>query len=222
MELEELKRLSAINEKAILSKTIDPLGTEYDIVKDFIVGLSTLRISTREIKIPGITRNMDLVIKAVAEFKDKKKRNIMPIQYAKSDDIVVESVARPQIFGLTSFTKTTSSSAPSVENIIPQASGSFSVDDDELIIITDWIELEPDAPIVELQGTIDGTDQYPVSCRLPFKATDLHLFELDFPWIADVSLDIDGRSETASATTTLVPIGVHVCLGKLVKSLVPS
>ena len=143
MILEEIKRLNLIDEKSVLAKKVDPIGTEYEIVKDAIVGMSTLRIANRDILIPGMNRHIDLLIKTVAYFKQDKKKNVMPLQAAKSDDIVVEPIWRPQIFGLTTFTQTTPATVPAVINVIPQASGYYTLHDDELIVITCLLYTSP-------------------------------------------------------------------------------
>jgi hypothetical protein len=211
MELEELKRLMAIDPKAILSRRIDPLGTEYDVVKDALVGMATLRIGERELRIPGLERHRDLILKTVAEFKDKKKRNVMPLQFAKTDDITVEPL-RPEHFGLDNYVRT----GLSVGTV---TLFDISVDtDNEIFVITDFCEAKAVPVITAILPTVDGVTQNPLEMRKDLKISDLHLYELDYPLIADASLKIDAKVE-ASGDSELFPLGVHICMGHKVAKL---
>lgn len=227
MELEELSRLTTIRPEAILSKTVAPLGTELAVARDALVGMKTIRIKEREITLPGLTRHTDLVLQVLADFKDKKKRNFMPTQFAKADDIVMEAL-RPEQFTANAVTldnweqkALTVGEQPILPSVTQDAGGAvrvISVDDDEVFVITDWIEMKPTAIITALQAEIDGTQYNPAEMRLSMRATDLLMFEPDYPWICDVNLDVDGKCEFAG-DSELTPFGVHICLGKLVKNI---
>jgi len=104
MDIQELSRLMKVDPRSILSKRVEPFGTEYDIVRDTLAAISKVRIAEREITLPGLTRYRDLIMAVLAEFKDKEKRNIMPLPYAKSDDIVIMAL-RPEHFGLYTWKK---------------------------------------------------------------------------------------------------------------------
>jgi len=217
MELEELGRIMKVDAPSILSRRIEAIGaTEEEIARDALAGMRTIRLAERDLTLPGLTRHTDLIIKALAEFKNRKKRNVMPLQYAKSDDIVIEPI-RPEQFGLDNYE--ISISAAGSLDIIPQGSGTFSVDDDEMFIFTDWAEHADGEPVTALQATIDGTQYQPLELRAQLKFSDVKVYELDYPWIADVSVDINGKAEASSGTTEMTPYGVHICLGKKIASL---
>jgi len=226
MELDELKRLLEIDARGILSRRVEPLGTEYEIVLHELRLYKRLIIANREITLPGLERNTELIMKVLAEFKSKEKRNVMPIQFAKTDDIVIQPL-RPGHFDLETFA--TSVSIPAGQNyatfhVIPQgASGNFNVSDKQIYVITDFIELTPEPAVTAIQvKNIDGVSQYPLEARLAFQATDMQIFELPHPVIADSTLDIDGRVEGEAGSTVdvnLVPIGVWIGYGKDVPSL---
>jgi hypothetical protein len=216
MELEELKRLAAVDAKSILSRRVEPLGTEYEVVRDALVGMATLRIGERELKIPGLDRHRELIIKVVAEFKQKKMRNVMPLQFAKADDITLEPL-RPETFGLDNWVRTGLSVG--TVDLIPQTAGTFNLETDaEIIVITDFCEAKAIPVITAILPEVDGVKQNPLEMRKDLKISDLHLYELDYPLIADTSLNIDGKVE-ASGDSELFPLGVRICLGRKLSGL---
>jgi hypothetical protein len=220
MNLEDLRALLEWNARArsILAREIVPrVGaraplTEYDVIDDVIAEVQVLRLPERDVTIPGITKAKDLGVihGAIAQFKDKVKKNIMPVQFAKDDDIVIEPLYRPAIFGLTEFKATWSGATPPAEVTL------FSYElkrDKELIILTDIIALDPTPALTELQFMVDGDTQRPLSVRKDFLAAGIKIFELPFPVIADLSIAVRGRVETASGEFNYLPIGIHVVLG---------
>lgn len=226
MELDDLGRILKIDAQAVLKRRIEPIGTEYDVVRDALVGMKTIRIGNRDLTLPGLTRHTEICFKVLADFKTKKKRNVQPLQYAKSDDIVIEPL-RPEQFTVNGVTLDNWVQAALVvgeravlPTILQDAGGAATaipVDDDEVFIITDWVEMKPTTVFTALQAEIDGTPFKPMEMRVP-RMTDLQIHELDFPWIADVTLDVDGKVEFAG-DSELVPFGVHICLGKLIKGI---
>ena len=230
MEAQELKRLMGINAKEILSGTIEPFGTEYDIVKDALAGMAKVRIAEREFTLPGFARNMNLIINVLAEFKSKEKRNVMPLVYAKSDDIVIAPL-RPQNFGIQIYKKSVTIAAgayTAVDNVIPQGDGSFKVPEKQIFIITDFIDFAPESPITTIQvKDVDGESWKPVEVRKELKLSDLHIIELDFPIIADKTLDVDVLVERTTPDTSadetvtheLTPFGVWIGYGSDVPAL---
>lgn len=225
MELDELSRIRNINASTILSRQVAQLGTEHQVSLDALRGMKTIRISNREITLPGLERHTPLILQVLAEFKDKKKRNVQPLMYAKADDIVIEPL-RPEQFTANAVTLDNWIQAGLVVGeraILPAivqagAATSIAVDDDEIFIFTDFIEMQPAIRITAIQGDIDGSLYQPLEMRLAMNETDLQIYELDFPWIADVSIDIDGKVEYAG-DSELTPFGVHICLGKLIAGL---
>lgn len=229
MELEELSRLLRVNAPSILDRRIEALdGTEYDMVKDALAGMRTIRLGDRDINLPGLTRNTELICQVLAEFKGKKKRNVQPLQFAKSDDIVIEPL-RPEQFtgptsGITLDNWRQAGLAVGAVSILPNAAQvaggdtTIDVNDNEVFIITDWIEHQPAPVISAIQAVIDGYTYQPLEMRLALFQSNLQMFELDYPWICDVSIDINGKCEFAG-TSELTPYGVHICLGSRIAAI---
>ena len=230
MDIQELSRLMRVDPRAILNKRIEPFGTEYDIVRDALAAMSKVRIAEREITLPGLTRYRDLIMAVLAEFKDKQKRNVMPLEYAKSDDIVIMAL-RPEHFGVYTWKKSVtvpSGKYTAVDNIIPTSSGVFEVPDDQIFIITDFVDFASTSPITAMQvADVDGEKWYPFSVRKELKMSDLRIVELDFPIIADTTLDIDvlverttpDTSSDETVTHELTPFGVWIGFGRDVPKL---
>lgn len=221
MNLEDLKTYLEYAKKAptILARRIDPIGTEFDVLKDVYEEVATLKTTRRDITIPGIQRawNAGIVQGAVAYFREKVKKDVMPVQFAKDDNLVIEPLYRPKIFNMTDFTITWSGLTPPAEIDLLEPGGTpgaYSLETDkELIILTDIICLDPSPAVYELLITVDGETQRPIVPRKDWLATDLHIFELPFPVVADINLRIQGRVESASGSITYLPIGIHVVLG---------
>jgi len=216
--MDEIKRIGGLDATRILSSVYDPLGmSEYDIVKEALVAISKYQIGEREIKLPGFTRNMGLLIQCVADFKEKVKRPVMPPEIATSDMITVEPL-RPEVFGLDLYKRT--SLGIGTYHIIPTSTGTWSATkDEEVVIITDWIEFLTPVNVTAIQASdLDGEPLKPEEIRLNLKASDLHIFELKRPWISDITLDVDGKVE-AAGDSEMTPFGVHVCMGKKIPSL---
>jgi hypothetical protein len=227
MELEELKRLLTIDAKAVLSREVPPLGTEYDIVLHELSKIRTLNISNRTIEIPGLTRNLGLICQVLAEFKDKEKRNVMPLQYAKSDDIVLMQLRPEHIDADLVWEQDVAIAAGEFTDdfhIIPRVAGSFTIPNKQIFIITDIIELYSPPSFTGVRVVdVDGVPQYAIDASLAIKASDLQIFEFPHPVIADATIDIDGKVESktagATVTTAATPIGVWIGFGKDVPAL---
>jgi hypothetical protein len=221
--LEDLKsyKAYAVNAPTVLGRRVDPLGTELDIIEDVVKEVKTLRIANRDIVIPGIQRawNENVIQGAIAYFKDKVKKDIMPIQYAKDDNLIVEPLYRPKIFNMSDFTISWSGQTPpaAIDLFDPGGTGgAYSLNvDKELIILTDIICLDSSPAVYELLATVDGETQRPIIPRKDWLATDLHIFEFPFPLVADINIRLQGRVESASGSFTYLPIGIHVCLGSI-------
>lgn len=116
MNLEDLKTYLEWGKKStiVLGRQIAPIGTEYDVLKDVVAEIKRLKLTTRDIEIPGIKRAFDLgiIAGAVAYFRDKVKKDIMPVQFAKDDNLVIEPLYRPKIFNMNDFTITWSGVTP--------------------------------------------------------------------------------------------------------------
>ena len=233
MELEELKRFLEVNSPAILRKLVDPIGTEYDVVRAELKAMSILRISNRQIEIPGLTRSIDLIVACVAEFKDVRKWNVMPLQFAKADDIVVMPLRLEHIAGNIQVWRTLTLATGRFTGefgIIPQTAigappAVFKVPENQRFVLTDIIELNspPGLTAVRIRD-IDGVPQIALDATLAMEASDLQMFEFPHPIVADASFAIDGKLEspTAAASVTTAPwvIGVWIGLGKDVPGLI--
>jgi hypothetical protein len=205
--------------RTILGRRVEPIGTEYDILEDVVFEVKRLKLSTRDVEIPGIARawNEGLIQAAVAYFKDKVKKDIMPVQYAKDDNLIIEPLYRPKIFGLNNFTVNWSDLTPPAT--IDLINYNLQIDR-ELIILTDIIALDPKPAVTEILITVDGDTQRPLVTRKDWLATDLRIYELPFPVVADINLRIQARVEEKAGTFTYLPIGLHVVLGSIhVKTL---
>jgi hypothetical protein len=223
MNLEDLKSYLATSRNAatILSREITPIGTEMAVLQDVVAEVRTLRIANRDMEFPGIKRAWEkgIIQGAVAYFRDKVKKDIMPAQYAKDDNLIIEPLYRPKIFNMSDFTITWSGVTPpaAVDLLDPSGTGgAYSLQTDkELIILTDMVALDATPGVSEILATVDGETQRPVVCRKDFLATDLHIFEFPFPLVADINIRLQGRVESASGSFTYLPIGIHVVLGSV-------
>jgi hypothetical protein len=223
LNLEDLKTYLAKSKEApaLLGRRVEPVGTEMDILRDVVAEVKRLRIGYRDIEIPGIKRAWDqgVIQGAVAHFREKVKKDIMPAQYAKADNLVIEPLYRPKIFNMKDFTISWSGlTPPAVIDLLDPGDtpGAYNLNTDkELIILTDIICLDASPAVYELQLTVDGETQGVVVPRKDWLATDLHIYELPFPAVADLNIRIQGRVESASGSITYLPIGIHVCLGSI-------
>jgi len=217
MEIEELERLMEASTRApaVLKRVVYQEKTELDIIKHALALMQTVRIGERELTLPGLKRNIPLILGVLVEFREKKKRNVMPLPFAGADDIAIEHI-RPEIFDEDNFEKTYT--AVGTDHIIPKTTGVYEVDEDEVIIITDLVEMRPDITVTAVQATVDEKKMKPAEMRKDLKISDLQMYELEYPWIADVSIDIDAKIEY-TGTSELTPLGVHIALGKKIPNL---
>lgn len=227
MNFEDFKTYKALSAEAasVLSRVIYEKITEYTVLQDVVSEVATLRIANRDIVIPGIKRawNEGIIQGAVTGFKKKVQKNIMPVQFAKADDIVIEPLYRPAIFNMSDFTITWSGLTPptKIDLLDPGGTGgAYNLQvDKELIILTDIICLDASPAVFEIQATVDDEAQKVVVPRKDWLATDLHIFEFPYPLVADINIRLQGRVESASGSITYLPIGLHVCLGSIFKGL---
>jgi len=215
MNVEELSRIMGVNEKAILSKTVAGLNrSEYDVMVHELNQALKIPLGEREITLKGLERNKNIVLKTLAEFKDKEKRNVMPYQLARADDITaIFGVLRPELFGLDNFRQT--NLAVGTVDIIPQGAGTFSVPEKQVFVITDFIEFEPNPVVTAIMFTdVDGAlPKRPLETRTAFRASDIQIFSLPYVEIAQSTLDIDGKVEF-TGDTEIVPCGAWIGYGK--------
>jgi hypothetical protein len=219
--LDYAKKAATILGRKVLEVPGYPPITEMDLLKDVVAEVKRLRLTNRDVEIPGIKRAFELgvVTGAVAYFRDKVKKDIMPVQFAKDDNLVIEPLYRPKIFNMNNFTVTWSGLTPpaAIDLLQPGGTGGpYNLQTDkELIILTDIIALDPKPAVSELLITVDGETQRPIVPRKDWLAADIHIFELPFPVVADINLRIQGRVESAEGSFTYLPIGIHVVLGSI-------
>jgi len=231
MNLEDLKTYLTYSKKAptILSRKVLEIPDvpevekidEYSILKDVVAEVKRLKMAERDIIIPGIERawNLGVISGAVAMFRDKVKKDIMPVQFAKDDNLIVEPLYRPKIFNMASFTVSWSGVTPpaAIDLFRPGGvAGKYDLHvDKEIIILTDIICLDDSPKVYELLASVDGEDQRPVVPRKDWLASGLRIFEFPFPLVADINIRLQGRVESESGSFTYLPIGIHVCLGSI-------
>jgi hypothetical protein len=228
MNLEDMKTYLDWAKKAqtVLSrKILEAPGyapiTEFDVLKDVVAEVKRVRIAQRDIEMPGLKRAFELGIVqgAVAMFRDKVKKDIMPVQFAKDDNLIIEPLCRPKIFNMKDFTISWSGlTPPAVIDLLDPGDtpGAYNLQTDkEMIILTDIVCLDATPAVSEILVTVDGETQRPVVPRKDWLMTDLHVYELPFPVVADINIRLQGRVESASGSFTYLPIGIHVCLGSI-------
>jgi hypothetical protein len=207
--------------------------TEYEAVKDQLAGLRNVMISEREIRLPGFSRfvTQGIITGAIAQFKAKEKKPVMPLYFAKSDHLVL-SALRPAHFGLSTFAKEVTIGAgkyTAIDNLFPTAADTtYEIPDDQLLIITDFIDFQPESPVTAIQvKDADGHSYQPVEVRKELRLSDMHIIELDYPIIAESTLDIDvlveregpNATDEVKVTHQLTPFGVWMGLGKDIPKL---
>ena len=228
MNLEDMKTYLdwAKKAQAVLSrKILEAPGyapiTEFDVLKDVVAEVKRVRIAQRDIEMPGLKRAFELGIVqgAVAMFRDKVKKDVMPVQFAKDDNLIIEPLYRPKIFNMKDFTISWRDlTPPAVIDLLDpdDTPGAYNLQTDkELIILTDIVCLDATPAVSEILVTVDGETQRPVVPRKDWLMTDLHIYELPFPVVADINIRLQGRVESASGSFTYLPIGIHVCLGSI-------
>jgi len=193
------------------------VGTELTVVEDFLIAARTIRIGERVIELPGMKRHHELILKTVAKYKDKWGVNLVPTVWAKSDQITVEAL-RPEVFGLNTFLQTGLTTG--TYDIIPTGTGTWSATkDEEVVVITDLIEMNPDNVVTAIKvEDIDGETLNTEETRAQIKASDIQIYELSYPLICDLTLDINGKVER-DGDAEITPMGVHIALGRQIPAL---
>jgi len=219
MDVKEFERLYKVPAEEVLADPAYGDFSEYDIVEAHIERAATYVQSERDVIVPGLDRNLELIMAVLAEFKNKHKRNVIPYQFAKADDIVITAgIIRPQYFGLTTYRRT--GLPTGVYHIIPAVTGLYRVPKDNICVITDLIELEPAGNVTAIYfADVDGSTMVrPLEISNAIRTGDMQIYELDLPVIANSSLDLDGRVHIAG-TSEITPIGAWICMGEVVPPL---
>lgn len=222
MDVKEFERLLRVEPEDALDDEVYGEYSEYDICEAHIERAATFTQSERDIIVPGLDRNLELILSVLGEYKNKHKRNVMPYHFATSDDIVLTAgIIRPEYFGLTTYRRT--GLTVGRYHIIPTAVGVYRIPQDCICIVTDLIELEPAGNVTAVHFVdVDGVTMIrPLEISNAIRTGDIQIYELDLPMIANTTLDLDGKVHLAGLSE-ITPIGAWICMGKDVPPLVPS
>jgi len=237
VKLEAYESLKERNPKRILDGKVyrgaKKTMTEYDVLLAQLKGMQKIKLSDREIKIPGFSRNISFLLKVVADFKKAEEELYRPPEYAGTDQITTQFL-RPQHFNYSEWKRDVS--LPSGDNtttaeIIPNASGKFKVSSDPpstgqnmRFVITDLIEYVSDSPVRDIKiKDEDGETRYTNTSVKEFNASELHIFTFDYPVYVTTTLNLDALvySHTTGVDVTheLTPVGLWIGYGEDVPPL---
>lgn len=200
---------------------------EEEVVRDVLTRVrDQLKLSEREFRLPGLEANTDMIVGAVAKFKDDVyEGNLKPAETAGYDDIVVE-FAREKVFDAMQATtvdsfELTGQAAAQSGSIVPQNEGGDSTlaDEEWLFFTGDFIDLNSDAIVTAIQYVdVDGeTNLNPESVYLSERDTDIQVNTVSAELVKS-KVDIDSYNAFAGATE-LVPVAVHIAKGENVPGL---
>jgi hypothetical protein len=219
-----VERIAGVNATAILNNTVVPGITEMQVVEDAINRARTVMTIYGLVELPGLTIWKDFVTKAVADFKTNVANNqvVNFTSRVTANDIALDDLTRPAVYsGYTSFRQTGLTTGQYVP-ILTQTSGTAvkNVLLHERYVITDVIEWDPTAGIEGLIIIADGdNNSQPLSIGSEIRSeSSMRVAPLDFPQVADVSLNVAARLVQGS-DTELVPLGVRIYTGDQVRLL---
>jgi len=204
---------------------------EEEILRDELKRMmQPLRMSTRDIELPGLKANTELIIAAVAKFKREvvQGADIRPVSIAGDNDIAIEMI---NILTVNHMTKRTVSSwlqtglSVGRIGIFPPGNGSndaqkATLDDNEWLFFTgDFIDFNSDAIVetIKYENIDKNTSFNPESIILSQKGTDMHM-GLVSAQLAKSYVKIGGRATTAGSCE-MMPVAVHICKASLVHGL---
>lgn len=192
---------------------------EEDIVKQIIKDIeSSLRYSERDFVLPGLRRNLEMIIGFVANFKQSEmpSRDIHPFVTAKDNDIAV-GFGRDEIFGLDNWEQT--GVGADSQDIIPQAGGAYTLNDEEWAFFTgDFLELNSQSIVTAVQYEgLDGEDWDPEDVTLSVRGTDIQVATVS-GGAARETIDLNAKSGF-SGDLELVPVSVVATKGSNLPSL---
>jgi len=192
--------------------------TESDLFESVFQSLSTIQLSEREYPLPGLNDARDLIEGAVRYMaREEVEANFRPPAEASVDNLTMQAI-RPETFGDTDFDQTGLSADTTYEVVGDGAGGTHSLDDDEIVIVTDLIEYNSDNPSTAVEFTVDGDLKEAETTRPSIRAGDLQIYPLQTPMYAKEDIRIDAKAEDAG-DSELTPTGVHIAKGDLVGDL---
>jgi len=201
-----------------LKRELWPGYTELQAIQDLIRAWATLRISNRDVTIPGLVKYLELgLLPAVIGMLKERARAAMfvPPMFATGDQLTIEPIWRPKIFGLNNWEWDLSGkSAGDTVDYLPRTSGTtVSVTRErEVYVFTDFMEASDDLVVGELHGYIDENRIYPIDIRKDIEFTDIHITQIPAPLIADSSIDLNGTVDYPGVSY-LMPGGIHILVG---------
>jgi len=204
---------------------------EEELIRDELKRMmQPLRMSTRDIELPGLRANVELIVAAVAKFKKEvvQGADVRPVAIAGDNDIAIEMINILTVNGMTKRSISTwlqTGLSVGRVGIFPPGNGSAdaqkaTLDDDEWLFFTgDFIDFNSNAIIEEIKyENIDKNTSFnPESIVLSQKGTDMHM-GLVSAQLAKSYVKIGGRATTAGATE-MMPVAVHICKASLVHGL---
>jgi len=225
-ELQRLKQLNEFGQEYSFKSTGTSVNTasgpqqinESDLFESVFESISTVQLSEREYPIPGMNDAKELIRGAVQFMaRDEVEANFRPPAEASVDNLTMQAI-RPETFGQTDFDQTGLSADTEYEVVGDGAGGTHSLDDDEIVIVTDLIEYNSDNPSTAVEFTVDGDLKEAETTRPSIRAGDLQIYPLQTPMYAKEDIRIDAKAEDAG-DSELTPTGVHIAKGDLVGDL---
>lgn len=225
-ELERLKQLNEFGDEYNFKSTgVSVAGAsgdnqigESDLFEAVFDTISTIQLSEREYPIPGMNDAKELIRGAVRFMaRDEVEANFRTPAEAGVDDLTMQQI-RPETFGKTNF-DVTGVDADTTFQVVDDGAGSpVSLDDDEIVIVTDLIEYNADAIATAVEFTVDGEEKEAQTIRPSVRAGDLQIHPLATPQFAKENIQVRAKAEDAG-DSELVPTGVHIAKGDLVGDL---
>jgi len=157
---------------------------EGQVIDDVLDNIQNqIRVSERQIKLPGLSANRELIKGAVADFKRNVfDGNIKPAQTAGHDDIVVEFASAQVFNNLQASTvqnfQQTGLAGGSVADIIPQAEAAESTlaENERLFFTGDFVDLNSDA-IITAAHTRTLTETRTATQRTSCSQKEIQIFK---------------------------------------------
>lgn len=199
--------------------------SELDTIRAFLIRKSRIVTETGNIvMIDLFQKHEPLILKAIAQFKRTapvKNKTVTPASMTTTDTIGIETLDRPQIFGISTFRKT--GLTPGIIPIITDPgnpANPFTLDAQgrERIILLGFMDLIPGSGITGIRVVDDGNRNalgentgYQLQPNIAAR-----FYELEVPRIVDQNLFVEARLSEGNSTW-LVPIGVRVADGLIFK-----
>lgn len=199
---------------------------EEEVVRDILEDASTFKLGEREVKLQGLEKNKDLIVGAVAKFKDEVfSGDIRPAKEAGIDDIAVgvlrsKALNHMQAGNVVNWEQTGLSEGGTIDVVPSGVDGTATLDENEWLFFTgDFVDLNSDAIVTAVQyKNVDGdTNKKPEDITIEERDSDIQTTETSGELVKS-RVDIDAKAGFAG-DTELTPICIHICKGDLVPGL---